>query len=380
MSKKMGPNDPCWCGSGKKFKKCHWQREHQDRPKHYETAKSIKKSYSVKECLAPSSFKAQCSGTIIRAHTVPKSESLKKIARSGHVYHYKKDLMSLYSNSGHLQVDFVGINSASTFTGFCSHHDTKLFSPIENTTFSDTPEQCFLIVYRAVARELFTKKAAADSLSSMHNLDKGRTLEEQIAIQRFIQSFSSGTHTGLHCISTHKHLLDSVLVSQDFSSIHAYVIDLENPPDIMCSGALFVETDFEGNEFDNLAKADERLPDLLAFSSFASGTNGKIAFVWSDVSVNGFCDSFIKSLDRIPDVDLPHAIMRFIFEHIENCYFRPDWWESLSEPDKERLMARIETSADPFTKRSPKCLCDDGVRIVQWKVIGRSEVNYCISC
>ena len=22
-NKKPGPNDPCWCGSGKKYKKCH---------------------------------------------------------------------------------------------------------------------------------------------------------------------------------------------------------------------------------------------------------------------------------------------------------------------------------------------------------------------
>ena len=22
--KKLGRNDPCWCGSGKKYKKCHW--------------------------------------------------------------------------------------------------------------------------------------------------------------------------------------------------------------------------------------------------------------------------------------------------------------------------------------------------------------------
>jgi len=23
-AKKLGRNDPCWCGSGKKYKKCHW--------------------------------------------------------------------------------------------------------------------------------------------------------------------------------------------------------------------------------------------------------------------------------------------------------------------------------------------------------------------
>ena len=24
MKKKIGRNDPCWCGSGKKYKQCHW--------------------------------------------------------------------------------------------------------------------------------------------------------------------------------------------------------------------------------------------------------------------------------------------------------------------------------------------------------------------
>ncbi|PIZ98754.1 MAG: hypothetical protein COX78_02830 [Candidatus Levybacteria bacterium CG_4_10_14_0_2_um_filter_35_8] len=24
VKKKLGRNDPCWCGSGKKYKKCHW--------------------------------------------------------------------------------------------------------------------------------------------------------------------------------------------------------------------------------------------------------------------------------------------------------------------------------------------------------------------
>lgn len=25
---KLGRNEPCWCGSGKKYKKCHWSVEH----------------------------------------------------------------------------------------------------------------------------------------------------------------------------------------------------------------------------------------------------------------------------------------------------------------------------------------------------------------
>jgi hypothetical protein len=27
--REIGRNDPCWCGSGRKYKKCHWQSDHQ---------------------------------------------------------------------------------------------------------------------------------------------------------------------------------------------------------------------------------------------------------------------------------------------------------------------------------------------------------------
>jgi len=29
-TRKLGRNDPCWCGSGKKYKSCHWRADHQD--------------------------------------------------------------------------------------------------------------------------------------------------------------------------------------------------------------------------------------------------------------------------------------------------------------------------------------------------------------
>src|SRR5262249_20919629 len=27
-ARNLGRNDPCWCGSGKKYKDCHWDRDH----------------------------------------------------------------------------------------------------------------------------------------------------------------------------------------------------------------------------------------------------------------------------------------------------------------------------------------------------------------
>lgn len=42
ISQKIGRNDPCPCGSGKKFKKCHYQTQWQSRMKSIEVEKKLK--------------------------------------------------------------------------------------------------------------------------------------------------------------------------------------------------------------------------------------------------------------------------------------------------------------------------------------------------
>src|SRR5260370_14214875 len=32
-ARNLGRNDPCWCGSGKKYKDCHWDRDHLAAPR-----------------------------------------------------------------------------------------------------------------------------------------------------------------------------------------------------------------------------------------------------------------------------------------------------------------------------------------------------------
>ena len=83
MRKRLGRNDPCWCGSHKKFKKCHLAREKQQPIEWWDAAHEFRKAFSTKDCLAPEPLKDNCSPTTVRAHTVPKSGSLNKIARDG---------------------------------------------------------------------------------------------------------------------------------------------------------------------------------------------------------------------------------------------------------------------------------------------------------
>ena len=69
----------------------------------------------------------------------------------------------------------IGISSASTFFGFCNHHDTVIFSEIENKDYIGNHEQNFLYAYRACALEYVKKKEACcffkASLNKFKNIE-----------------------------------------------------------------------------------------------------------------------------------------------------------------------------------------------------------------
>ena len=77
----------------------------------------------------------------------------------------------------------IGINNASTFTGFCQKHDDQLFSSLEKETFAKTEEQCFKLAFRSFAREYYTKSAMVDMYDAHIGLDKGKSVYRQAEIQ-----------------------------------------------------------------------------------------------------------------------------------------------------------------------------------------------------
>lgn len=69
---------------------------------------------------------------------------------------------------------------ASTFTGFCNDHDTKIFHPIDIKPLDLCDvEQLFLIAYRSATRELHAAMSGAVKAQSILNklIAKGRVLE-----------------------------------------------------------------------------------------------------------------------------------------------------------------------------------------------------------
>lgn len=365
---KLGRNDLCWCGSGKKYKKCHLDRERQQQENPYEAFKKIVAFSRKLVCLHPNA-PAECSEKVIRAHTIQRGSSLKRIAEGGHVLGLSADLAELDRNDGKVKVKRVGINQASTFSGFCGRHDKLTFSPVEDVPFAATDEQCFLLGYRAMCRELYQKTTALEATNYMRTLDRGHPVEEQIGWQRFLDRIERGQSAGCRDLVDRKSEFDRVLLSRSFSEVSNYVILTNDIPDVLASFGVTVEFDFRGNKLQNLSDAD-KLVDSLYVSIIATDAGGAIVLSWRDAHSHA-CTKFVQSLAVLPDWDVPDAIVRLVFEYSENTSFRQSWWNALDTHLQSGLVDRITTGADVCVPRKPDCLSPEGNNYVNWAITRR---------
>ena len=176
MKRKIGRNDKCWCGSGKKFKRCHLNREDQQPPGKQEMLERFNRLYEEGDCLHPKAGTSTCAGKIIKAHTIQRNGDLNVIARQGHVYNILKHGKWFDSSRFELNdtPNKVGVREASTFMGFCAKHDNELFTPIEKEPFCGTTDQIALFGYRAICYELYMKERALPVSDLQRDMDKGQ--------------------------------------------------------------------------------------------------------------------------------------------------------------------------------------------------------------
>lgn len=329
-------NKPCWCGSGKKYKKCHLNRENEEPQNIWELGKSYKKNFNVAKCSAPESFKENCKGKIVRAHTVPKSGSLKQISRNGHVYSYVPSVENLIKNKGQFRPTLLGINKASTFSGFCAYHDRVIFAPIEAEAFVGSPEHCFLLGYRATSREHYTKHAAGETIPYMARADAGKPYGIQRRIQGDIASYEEGVKLGKRDGDLIKSKFDTILEERSYSeNSRALVFEFENPCDVMCSGSWFPTKNLDGETLQQLGVGDIDM-QVISMSSFSSEAKGYIVFQWltedSEVAL-----SFLNSVLKLGKEHFPEIFLKLMIRQLENIHIRPEWWEGLSEVQKKYL-------------------------------------------
>lgn len=365
---KLGRNDPCWCKSGKKYKHCHLDRDSQKRMTIQEAIKEKKKA-SEKICFHPKADVSICN-QIIKAHSIQRAAILQNISRDQHVYSFSSEIGDLIKNDGVLKPKLIGINNASTFTGFCNYHDTETFKPIETNPIEILNEHIFLISYRSLCKEIYAKKIQSNMIPLTREGDKGLDEISQIEFQNFMGTYQQGVEAGLNDLMESKKIYDNYLLTHNYDDIIYYVIEIEEVPDLVVSGQIHIEMDFSGRVLqtpEEIVDFSKKL-DRISFSILMKGSNGLIIFSCFKNEKKSI--KFLESIDSIIDNDLPDSIVRFVFEFFENTYMSPTWWEGLSEENKNALIKRMNASVD-FVERPSNTLMNDGNKYVNWEIVKR---------
>lgn len=370
---KFGRNQPCWCGSGIKYKKCHLNRGKQIPITRQEAENSVKTLKSKKICLVPAPLKKDCTNKIIRAHTISKSASLKAISVKGHVMGLNPNLSGLMSSGGAFELTQIGINKASTVTGFCSKHDNELFSPIEDNKFSASKQQLFLLAYRPLVRELYAKESQQQIAELFKQSDKGKGIINQIEIQNTAGSFAQGVSLGIRDLSYIKSKLDNMLIKNSFDELEHHIFELSEAPCIVSSASIAPEVDFEGNVIQSLG-FNIAMPSYMIFNLVSFDGKGFFILSWlkeHSILVELFTNSLIKNnLDRLGDL-----IVGFLYSFCENVFASPEWWEKLDKPSKDKIIERTHHGISLFGNRPNNCLVDDGFEYNAVKVAKHYRVT-----
>ena len=318
----------------------------------HEGFRSARKTFRKKECLHPEAPN-NCRGRIVSAHTIQKSGGLTKIAENGHV-------LTPDSSSEPTEMKRIGINKASTFTGFCKFHDDTLFAPIEKYPLLLNRRHAFLLAFRVVSHELFLKR---------------RTVELPVSdgapFPEFLLSYQAGARIAMRNLQPLHSEMGRALVRRRFRDTKFFAIEFDAVPQILCSGAPNVEFDFHGNRLQYLTRQEPL--EYITFSLLPFSANRTVAvFAWYGKSnVN---EKFIRSLSSLPKRDLPDAFVRFAFQSLENMFLAPTWWNELPDAIKDRLVTRYDSSfwRDEFAFFD---LRPDGVKLAEWKVVDKPKTN-----
>jgi hypothetical protein len=221
---------------------------------------------------------------------------------------------------------------------------------------------------------VYTKKANAALSESRRSADKGKSEDDQFRIQATNLMFEVGLAAGLRDNDEHRAEMESCLLSDDYSSVRAYVIQLTEAPPVMCSGGIFPERSYSGQVLHRLADPTER-GNLLTISSFSDETYGYVVLSWLRGS-DETCIPFVESLETVDDAALSGALLRLFFEYLENIFIKPTWWEGLSDAQREGLNSRMWSIIEHFsgTKESGD-VTDDGLHFKPWSIVSRRRVG-----
>lgn len=340
---RMPVNDPCWCGSGIKWKKCHRDREKQQPIPVGKSMDHLHQTMTKGYCLHPDASKADCGAKIIKAHTVQRNGGLADIAENGHVVSFKRGFEDIYKNQGKIVPREIGVRHASTFMGFCSTHDDALFAPVEKAAINIDGESAFLLSYRAVCYEYFQKDVALRCGDIYREMNRGKPFPMQVTMQEFSHAYMEGVRRGSDEMKTCKAAYDRMYRSGDLTGFSFYAALFSTAFPLVACGGFMPEYDVASKPLQKISHGTAPLETVFANLTVVGGKS--LLVLGHLESSSGPASQFVQSFAGLPKVFMANTAFHMPIEYMENTYLRPSWWHERSGAEKDHIIHRVRTLA-----------------------------------
>lgn len=298
----------------------------------------FRKTARIKECFYHK--KEECKGKIKEAHSLQRNGKLsiieKEINNNMCVYSFldlEQDI-----NGKFCGFKPIGKGEASTFFGFCDYHDSFLFSPIENNSFDDSLQHCFLHSYRAFAHSYHRKKESLQAF--MGNSIYTNTLNTDD-----LESSISGAKLAIRDGEIIKSIFDNLIEQKKYAELEyfTYVIDGLFP--IACSSAFNLEYSYQGKLL-NLSASKDYFYKFITITVLPD-INKQTIIILSCLPDDIDAIEFFDTLNKLPDKKLQIAISSLMIGYVENTFMSPSIWEVMTNYQKKQLLHELELTVPP---------------------------------
>lgn len=295
----------------------------------------ISKNCRFKGCVFPD--KTNCSSKPIKAHSIQKSKILNYIAENGMVI--SADVRKIFYTH---QFDKVGVNSASTFFGFCGNHDVSIFSEIENNNYNGSLEHNFLYAYRACALEYVKKIESVCRLMELikrfrntgHMASLGPALYAARQAVKDLTAF-------LHIFSIE---LKKTRQSRNFSRIETSTFELSYESLIAVNSVLYIKYDFQGNLINDLNDFST-IPAPIFLNVFPQAGKTFILFSWF-VKNSKIYQGIISNLNSFSDSQIESIFSKLVIDYCENLFMSPLKYKRISKETRNKIVSKFIESID----------------------------------
>lgn len=279
--------------------------------------------------------RASCSSNIIVAHSLQRNGVLNLLASEVNsnmgVYSF---LHTKLDDDGHsIGFELQGNKNASTFTGFCGHHDTITFEPIENNEVDvSNDEHCFLLSYRSFAKEYHAKIEVNQGFRKNDIFNSPDMEFTQV-------SLLIGNELAQNDLLPIKTKLNNMLQNKNFSELEYFTYTIDSLVQI-ASASPITPAYYYDNKIFNLSQDPNVVYEPIIFTVLPV-KSGKTHVVMACLNEHKKATRFIDQISNLNRKKLEYAISSIMIGEIENTFISPTLWDKMSKDKQKQLLLEL---------------------------------------